>query len=311
MAGSNLPEEHTEDTPLTRGFPQLEMISLANPFGAGYLWYVPTVGSTMDLARELAGAGAPPGTVVLAGAQTRGRGRPSSGKSPWISPPGQSLSMTLILDADVTPAPLSLRAGLGVCRYIEEVWHLPARIKWPNDIYLAGRKVGGILVESEKNRMYLGIGVNLLGSVRLSSPGPGRSGTDPEAISLEEARGLFPRPATRTSTEIPGEASEGGSDETLDETSRRGPDTASAHRLSVPYLTAQVVQPILTYLFEAQHDRKWLAGVGFRLLYKNEGVTIGAHTGVFRGLSGDGAARLEVGPNREILVRSGSLRPRS
>ncbi len=109
-------------------------------------------GSTNAVARELAAAGAPHGTLVTAGTQTAGRGR--QGRA-WTSPRG-ALLLSLVIRA---PDPLlSLRAGLAV----SDVAGADARVKWPNDVLLDGRKVAGVLVEGRPAEGWavLGIGVN-------------------------------------------------------------------------------------------------------------------------------------------------------
>jgi BirA family transcriptional regulator, biotin operon repressor / biotin---[acetyl-CoA-carboxylase] ligase len=109
--------------------------------------------STNDRARALAVAGAPHGTLVTAGVQTAGRGR--QGRT-WTAPPGSSLLLSLVL-REMDPL-LSLRAGLAVA----DVAGAAARVKWPNDVLLDGRKVAGILAEGRPQEGWavLGIGVN-------------------------------------------------------------------------------------------------------------------------------------------------------
>jgi BirA family biotin operon repressor/biotin-[acetyl-CoA-carboxylase] ligase len=109
--------------------------------------------STNDRARALAVAGAPHGTLVTAGVQTAGRGR--QGRT-WTAPPGSSLLLSLVL-CEVDPL-LSLRAGLAVA----DLAGAAARVKWPNDVLLDGRKVAGILAEGRPQEGWavLGIGVN-------------------------------------------------------------------------------------------------------------------------------------------------------
>jgi BirA family transcriptional regulator, biotin operon repressor / biotin---[acetyl-CoA-carboxylase] ligase len=109
--------------------------------------------STNDRARELAIAGVPHGTLVTAGAQTAGRGR--QGRT-WIAPPGSALLLSLVL-LELDPL-LSLRAGLAVA----DVAGPAARVKWPNDVLVEGRKVAGILAEGRPQEGWavLGIGVN-------------------------------------------------------------------------------------------------------------------------------------------------------
>jgi BirA family transcriptional regulator, biotin operon repressor / biotin---[acetyl-CoA-carboxylase] ligase len=120
-------------------------------------------GSTNDRARELAAAGAPHGTMVTAGIQTAGRGR--QGRT-WAAPPGSSLLLSLVLrEAD---ALLPLRAGLAVAAVAGE----GAKVKWPNDVLVDGRKVAGILAEARPQEGWtvLGIGLNVALDVRVLPP---------------------------------------------------------------------------------------------------------------------------------------------
>ena len=111
-------------------------------------------GSTNDRARALAAAGTPHGTLVTAREQTAGRGR--WGRT-WVGPPGQALLLSLVL-RELDPL-LPLRAGLAVADLAGE----PARVKWPNDVWIDGRKVAGILVEARPQSGWavLGIGINV------------------------------------------------------------------------------------------------------------------------------------------------------
>jgi BirA family transcriptional regulator, biotin operon repressor / biotin---[acetyl-CoA-carboxylase] ligase len=109
--------------------------------------------STNTRARALAAAGAPHGTLVTAGVQTAGRGR--QGRT-WVAPAGSSLLLSLIL-RDTDPL-LPLRAGLAVA----DLAGPAALVKWPNDVWIEGRKVAGVLVEARPQEGWsvLGIGVN-------------------------------------------------------------------------------------------------------------------------------------------------------
>ena len=111
-------------------------------------------GSTNDRARELATAGAPHGTLVTAAAQSAGRGR--QGRR-WSAPPGGALLMSLVL-RNAHPL-LPLAAAVAVAQTVGG----EARIKWPNDVLLGGRKVAGILAEGRPQEGWavLGIGVNV------------------------------------------------------------------------------------------------------------------------------------------------------
>ena len=113
-----------------------------------------TVDSTNERAKALAAAGAPHGTAVTAGEQTAGRGR--GGRS-WVTPPGHGLALSLVLREHDELLPL--RAGLAVA----DVAGPAARMKWPNDVLVDGRKVAGVLVEARPADGWavLGIGLNV------------------------------------------------------------------------------------------------------------------------------------------------------
>jgi BirA family transcriptional regulator, biotin operon repressor / biotin---[acetyl-CoA-carboxylase] ligase len=110
--------------------------------------------STNDRARELAQAGAPHGTLVTAGEQSAGRGR--QGRT-WSAPAGSALLLSLVLRDP--PSLLPLAAGVAVA----DVAGADARVKWPNDVLVDGRKVAGILAEGRPQDGWavLGIGVNV------------------------------------------------------------------------------------------------------------------------------------------------------
>jgi len=114
--------------------------------------------STNDRARELAGAGAPHGTLVTAAEQTAGRGR--HGRR-WLAPAGSALLMSLLLRSP--PPLLPLAAAVAVC----DVAGSEAQIKWPNDIVVPTprglAKLAGILIEGrpQEDWAVLGIGLNV------------------------------------------------------------------------------------------------------------------------------------------------------
>lgn len=139
---------------------------LAKALDLPHVVWLADVASTMDIADTLARDGAPAGTLVLADAQSRGRGR--SGKS-WASRPGAGLWMTLIerpLDASGLDV-LSLRVGMRAARALDRFASAPVMLKWPNDLLLPTGKVGGILVEARWREqrpdwVAIGIGINLV-----------------------------------------------------------------------------------------------------------------------------------------------------
>ena len=124
------------------------------------------VDSTNEEAASLAVRGAPEGTVVIADAQRRGRGR--LGRR-WASPGGVGIYLSVILRPPMPPhgAPaLTLLGAVAVVEAIERMTGLEVGVKWPNDLIVRGRKVGGILgeVDAETSRLHhviLGIGINL------------------------------------------------------------------------------------------------------------------------------------------------------
>jgi BirA family biotin operon repressor/biotin-[acetyl-CoA-carboxylase] ligase len=117
--------------------------------------------STNDLALRLTEIPVPEGTVVLADEQTAGRGR--LGRR-WASPRGGVwLSVILRPGLPAGEVPLiGLAAASATAGAVREVTHLPARVKWPNDVLVDGRKVAGILAEAAPGNEWLviGIGVN-------------------------------------------------------------------------------------------------------------------------------------------------------
>jgi BirA family biotin operon repressor/biotin-[acetyl-CoA-carboxylase] ligase len=125
--------------------------------------YLPSVPSTMDFAQQEAQKGAPEGTVIIAGEQTKGRGRL---KRKWLTPRG-NIALSIILYPTVTSLPyLIMIASLAVLQSIEKITGIKGQIKWPNDILIDGKKVCGILIENEMrgNKVeysIVGIGINV------------------------------------------------------------------------------------------------------------------------------------------------------
>ncbi len=110
--------------------------------------------STTERARALAAAGAPHGTLVTADEQSAGRGR--QGRT-WSAAPKSAVLMSVVL-RDVSET-LPLAAAVAVCEAVP----VEARIKWPNDVWIDGRKVAGILVEARPQEGWavLGVGLNV------------------------------------------------------------------------------------------------------------------------------------------------------
>jgi BirA family biotin operon repressor/biotin-[acetyl-CoA-carboxylase] ligase len=120
------------------------------------------VESTNTVARDLAAAGAPDGTVVTADEQTAGRGR--QGRT-WTAPPGAALLYSAVL-RPLTPrhSLLPLAVALAVCETAERLRPgVECKVKWPNDVHLDGRKLAGILIEARPQDGWavIGVGLNL------------------------------------------------------------------------------------------------------------------------------------------------------
>ena len=131
--------------------------------------YYAVTDSTNTRAMELAERGASHGTVVCADAQSAGRGR--RGRV-WVSPPGINLYLTLLLrppvEAVLAPR-LTLVAAVALAQGIEDAAGVECRLKWPNDLFLGGRKAAGILAEMAADpdgvrHVAIGVGVNVNGS---------------------------------------------------------------------------------------------------------------------------------------------------
>jgi BirA family biotin operon repressor/biotin-[acetyl-CoA-carboxylase] ligase len=117
-----------------------------------------SVSSTQRAARDLLESGrACVGHIVVADQQTAGRGR--LGRV-WASPPG-GLYATFIVRSDRL---LALRAGLAAARALEALG-VPVRLKWPNDLVVGERKLGGILIEADADVARVGLGINLTSSL--------------------------------------------------------------------------------------------------------------------------------------------------
>ena len=116
--------------------------------------------STNDRARELAIAGAVSGTIVTAGEQTAGRGR--TGRR-WSAPAASALLCSGILrPLEAHHSLLPLAVPLAVCDAAEALAPVECRVKWPNDVWLSGRKLAGVLIEARPPEWaVIGVGLNL------------------------------------------------------------------------------------------------------------------------------------------------------
>lgn len=128
--------------------------------------FVPSVGSTNEMAMQAAIAGADEGSVFLADEQTAGRGRGGHG---WYSSADGGLYLSILLRPNLNPTDvlwLSLITGLSAHYAIESVLGTPPDLRWPNDIMLGNRKLGGILTEMHADSTHVrhvivGVGLNV------------------------------------------------------------------------------------------------------------------------------------------------------
>jgi BirA family biotin operon repressor/biotin-[acetyl-CoA-carboxylase] ligase len=125
-----------------------------------------SVGSTNDVALQLARDGAPPGTVVVADRQTAGRGRLASG---WHSPAGVGLYLSVLLRPRAEVGELTrwtLGAAVAACESCRQLSGGEVVIRWPNDLLWRGRKLAGVIAElrsvgSRAREMIIGAGFNV------------------------------------------------------------------------------------------------------------------------------------------------------
>lgn len=145
---------------------RLESARLVRPAAdLGHTVIVKTrTGSTNDDVKALAESGAISGTVVIAEEQTRGRGRLNRS---WQSPPGKNLLFSVALGPEYYGEDrglVTLAAGVATAEAVIGMTGLEARIKWPNDVRIKGKKLAGILAETgggSADYVVLGVGLNV------------------------------------------------------------------------------------------------------------------------------------------------------
>jgi BirA family transcriptional regulator, biotin operon repressor / biotin---[acetyl-CoA-carboxylase] ligase len=130
-------------------------------FPGRQILYFDTLDSTMREAADLAAAGCPKGTTVVAGEQSAGIGR--LGHS-WHSEAGSGLYVSVVLRPEAPPSslpPLTLALGLAAAEAIGRATGLACDLRWPNDVMLNERKVAGVLTSLEEPAVIAGIGINV------------------------------------------------------------------------------------------------------------------------------------------------------
>ena len=247
------------------------------------------VGSTNDEAWDALAVDAPDGTVVVADAQTRGRGR--AGRT-WHTAPGRALALSVLLHQGCDRRSLGLlplAAGLAVAQALETLGAAPA-LKWPNDVLLGGRKVAGVLCESRRVQPPPG---------HPTSP-PGRAGAPAVArdaavvgvgVNVAQAAADFPPEIAETATSL---ALAGG----------------ATDRESVAAAFLDALETLWTEL-QSGGRAALLAAWSARADFWGRTVTVRAPVGVVRGiaraLDPDGALVLVLEGGAETTVLAGDL----
>lgn len=144
----------------------LDAAALAKRVGAPAAYVFGQVGSTMDEAHRLAAEGAPSGALVVADTQRSGRGRLGR---PWASAPGLGLWLSVLWRGIELRAidVLSIRIGLQLAEALDALAGADVHVKWPNDLLIGRRKLGGVLVETRWRGaaiewVAVGVGINLV-----------------------------------------------------------------------------------------------------------------------------------------------------
>lgn len=170
--------------PLDQARLALELPSLNGPWTA--VEVTPRTGSTNADLLEWAARGLAEGAILVAEEQTAGRGR--MGRA-WVSPPGAALTFSVLLRPDKIPSAqrgwLPLIAGIAAATGVRMLTGLDARLKWPNDLLIGGRKLAGILAEASGDAVVIGIGINVSTAPEELPVGPG--GLAPTSLLAEGA----------------------------------------------------------------------------------------------------------------------------
>jgi len=202
------------DAALMSAYDGVSVDALSTRMHSASVFAFASLGSTLDEAHTLAANGAPAGTVIVADEQTAGRGR--VGRS-WTSRAGGGVWCTVIerpTDARVLEL-LSLRVGLALAPLLEALGASPVSLKWPNDLFVDGGKVAGVLTEarwqgSRAEWVAIGVGINVVPPGD-GGDGPGAALDAPRHRVLEAAVQAIRAAAATTGLLTEGERAEYGS----------------------------------------------------------------------------------------------------
>lgn len=260
--------------------------------------------STNDVARRLAEAGAPAGSVVVAEEQTAGRGR---GGKPWHSPRGAGLLFSMVArpagagSGSAGFAVLPLRAGLAICAALESAAGLKTGLKWPNDVvYGSSRKLAGILCEAVLGTadpfVIIGIGINV-------APVEGEAGASGAGASADEGSNADRYPPISLEEAI--------ADARAAASERAASGAAEAEQTAMHVLLGASVSELgsLTNAAVTPLSASELEELSARDVLRNRRVRVdGASAGTAIGISPAGELLVEAddGVRR---IRSGTVRP--
>ena len=157
-----MPDPRSQPLPGDLAAPLARAANRLGCFAHEVQWY-PDVPSTNDVAASWAERGAREGCVVVADCQSAGRGR--QGRD-WASPAGVGLYVSMVLRPAEHVLPLlTIAAGVGLADGIQAATGLVPDVKWPNDVFMHGRKVAGVLAEATSSStgtcVVLGFGINV------------------------------------------------------------------------------------------------------------------------------------------------------
>lgn len=138
-------------------------------FGEEKWMILPTIPSTNTFSKEILSNSTPVsnGTVIMAVEQSSGRGQKNNS---WISEPGKNLTISIILETGFLPLSqqfsLNKTISLGILDFLNNEHKISGFVKWPNDIYIGEKKIGGILIENlitgnRHKHSIIGIGLNI------------------------------------------------------------------------------------------------------------------------------------------------------
>ena len=250
--------------------------------------------STNARARELVEAEAPHGTVVTADAQTAGRGR--QGRS-WTAPPGKALLYSAILrPLDERHLLLPLSVPLAVCEVAEELAPaIECQIKWPNDVWVDGRKLAGVLIEAKPQDGWAVIGVGLNLSITRKEFPPELRDTAVSILGAFEGGRESPRRCLAKRPRQGGPRREAAARFTAE-----GGDGQSARRLPTPRQAAAALSRHLDRWVDADRDAI-LAAWRSRDALRGREISWEGGRGVAEGISDAGDLLVVAGGNRLTL----------